>query len=220
MRNLIIVLLSILIIAGSAFAQQPDRGISAKGIKLGFGSSMMTTDYESLKSLFEFKIGFHGGVFLTYNFSPKFSIQPELLLSVKGTKDGTIISLLNWSMNYIEIPILIKYNLAAGSGAKPTLYAGPSLSLLTSSELKIIFVDAIDVTDYLKKMDLGFAVGASIDIKRFSFETRYTFGFGTVFDAAEKVNELTKADPTKSYYFPEDPTVKNRFLSFMIGFRF
>jgi len=220
MRRLTIVSIAILIIAGSALAQQPVKGISSKGIKLGLGSSMISTEYEALKALFEFKIGFHGGAFLTYDLTPELSIQPELLLSIKGTTTGGIFQLLNWSSNYVEVPVLLKYNLTSESSNKPTIYAGPSISYLMSSELKIIFIDPIDVTEFMNRIDFGFAVGSSFDVKRFTFEARYTFGFGTVIDAADKVNAMTGADLFDPYYFPEDPTVKNRFLSFMAGYKF
>ena len=220
MRKLTIVSIAILFIAGNALAQQPVKGISSKGIKLGLGSSIMSTEYEALNTLFEFKIGFHGGAFLTYDLSPQLSIQPELLVSEKGTNSGGILQLLNWSSNYVEVPVLLKYNLTSGSSNKPTVYAGPSISYLISSDLKIIFIDPIDVTEFMNRVDLGFAIGSSLDISRFTLEARYTFGFGTVIDAADKVNALTGADPDDVYYFPEDPTVKNRFLSFMLGYKF
>ncbi|MDF1543990.1 MAG: porin family protein [bacterium] len=220
MRRVTIMWAVCIVIAGSAFSQTPIQGVSGKGLKLGFGSSLMTTDYEELKELFEFKIGFHGGAFLTYDLSPSLSIQPELLFSVKGATSGGIFQLLNWSANYVEVPVLLKFNLSPISSLRPTIYAGPSFSYLMSAELDVIFVDPLDVTDYMKSTDLGIAIGSDLSVKSFTFEVRYTIGLGTVIEAAEKINALTEADPGDSYYFPEDPTVKHRFLSFMLGYKF
>ena len=200
-------------------AQDFQKSITGKGIKIGPGYSAMNTTYDEIEPYFETKTGTHLGVFLTYQISPKLSIQPELLSSVKGASTGGILTLFNWSINYIEVPVFVKYNLGDHRAVKPNIYVGPSLSFLISSELKIIFVDPIDVTDGLKSTDLGFVFGGGFDYKHFVFDVRYTIGMTNIIDS-DKINTITGAETDDFYYFSADPEVKNSFLSIMIGFKF
>ena len=74
---------------------------------------------------------------MNYRLSPAVSIQPELLIAVKGTNQGGLISFLDWSFNYIELPVLVKYKFATKRKLQPSFYAGPSLSYLISSDFYI-----------------------------------------------------------------------------------
>ena len=219
LKKIIILSALIIIWAGILQAQTEEPAITGKGLKLGFGISNLKTNYDVIEPLIDFKIGFHGGAFLTYQLSPKISIQPELLFAVKGTNQGGILNLLDWASNYIEFPILVKYNFPTGRAVKPILYAGPSFSYLTSSEFKVIFVDVFDVTEGMKRFDFGLVFGAGLDYKKITFDMRYTLGFANIIDS-DKINAITEAEPDDLYYMTDDPEIKNSFISFMLGFKF
>lgn len=210
---------ALMLLITSGFAQSTSTGIESKGLKLGFGFSYMSTSYDELAELFEYKAGFQGGGFLSYRMSPRFSLQPELLIVVKGTKQGGFLSLFDWASNYIEVPVLVKYHLADQSRFKPVFYAGPSFSYLLSSEIDILFFEPFDVTDGMHRLDLGLVLGAGLALKRLTFDVRYTFGMTNVIDS-DYFNKLTEAEPDDFYYMTSDPDVKNGFLSFMLGFTF
>lgn len=209
----------IMFIFNFASAQNAEKGITGKGVKLGIGFSYMSTEYDDLEPYFEYKIGFHGGAFLTYQLSPKFDLQPEFLVAVKGINQGGILSILDWSLNYLEVPVLIKYKLTPDKKFKTTLYMGPQFSYLLSSEFDVIFMDPIDVTEAMKRLDFGLVLGGDINYKRIVFEARYTLGLRGIVDK-DGFNELTGAEIDDFYYLTEDPVVKNNFLSFMFGFKF
>ena len=214
-----IVIAVIVLCAGSIFCQDFERSITGKGLKIGPGYNMLSTTYDELEPYFDTKIGSHGGAFLTYQMSPTFSIQPEFMFSVKGASTGGLFTVFNWSLNYIEIPVLFKYHLSDKKAVKPAIYAGPSWSYLTSSELKVIFVDPIDVTEGMKRTDIGFIFGGGFDYKHFVFDIRYTIGVTNIIDG-DAINVITDADVNDFYYFTNDQEVKNSFLSIMLGIKF
>lgn len=65
------------------------------------------------------RIGFVGGAFLTIHVSPTIAIQPEILYTVKGVETKFRYnsngvdqeSSLAFALNYVEIPVLIKYKI-------------------------------------------------------------------------------------------------------------
>ncbi|MFA4948297.1 MAG: porin family protein, partial [Candidatus Krumholzibacteriia bacterium] len=90
------------------------------GVKGGLNMANITGD-DAEGTLM--KIGGLGGVFISYDITEIFAVQPEILFSMKGTKEdfeGTDVST---SLNYIEIPLLLKVNLPTEGAIKPSLYA-------------------------------------------------------------------------------------------------
>ncbi len=219
MKKLIMVMAVILLLCAAASAQQPGVGVTGKGVKLGFDIADINTDYDELDEFLDSRVGFSGGAFLTYNFTPQFAVQPEILYVTKGAEKDLFFIGAEWSMHYLEIPVLLKLNIVPEGKVRPNLFAGPALSLLLSSEVRVMS-ESYDVSNGMKSMDMGLVFGGGVDYKRITFDIRYTLGLVGTVDAADKVNELTGAEPGDSYYLEGDPSVKNTNLSFMLGFRF
>jgi Outer membrane protein beta-barrel domain len=76
------------------------------------------------------KTGFGGGVYVAIPVTPSFEIQPELLYTAKGVKasDAGVDAALR--LNYVEIPVLARWNFTASS-VTPHLYAGPAIAFKT-----------------------------------------------------------------------------------------
>jgi hypothetical protein len=76
------------------------------------------------------KMGFGGGVYVAIPVTPSFEIQPELLYTAKGVKasDAGVDAALR--LNYVEIPVLARWNFTASS-VTPHLYAGPAIAFKT-----------------------------------------------------------------------------------------
>jgi len=112
------------------------------------------------------KIGYSGGVTLGYSFSDVFTLQPDILYSIKGfsqsyTKTHQITSNANpdtlvdvtneydnsLNANYIEMPVLFKFNISLGGGVVPydspdgpvniEIFAGPYASYLFDASKSI-----------------------------------------------------------------------------------
>jgi opacity protein-like surface antigen len=224
MKRVILLVGTILLLCVAASAQeaastQPSAvGVTGKGLKLGFDIASINTDYDELDEFLDSRAGFSGGAFLTYSLSRQFAIQPEILYVTKGAEKGVFIFNAYWSMDYLEIPVLMKCNLAPDGRVRPTLFAGPALSYLLGSKIGAIN-ESIDVADGMKTLDIGLVFGGGLDYKRVTFDVRYTMGLMNTVDA-DKVNEATGAEVDDFYYLEGDPSVKNTNISFMFGVLF
>jgi len=218
MKNLILVMGVILLLCVTASAQQATVGVTGKGLKLGFGIAKINTDDKELDDFLDSRSGFSGGAFLTYSFTRQFAVQPEILFVSKGAEKDLFIVSAHWNIDYLEVPVLLKFNIAPDRPVRPNLFVGPAVSVLLSSKLHVIN-EEYDVKDGMKTMDVGLVFGGGIDFKRVTFDLRYTLGLVNTVDAG-KVNGLTGAQPDDFYYLEGDPSVKNTNISFMVGVRF
>lgn len=212
----------ILLLCVSVCAQKPEVGITGYGAKLGLSFAGINTDYDEFDEFLDSRTGFTAGAFLTYSLNRQFAIQPELLYVSKGAEKDLFFVTPEWSMDYLEIPILLKFDIIPQGPLHPNLFAGPAFALLLSSEISASDYSA-DVADYMKSMDVSLVFGGGIDYKRITFDVRYTMGLGGVLDVADAIdewNEYTDAEPGDFYYLEEEPSVKNTNLTFLIGVKF
>ncbi|MBD2767972.1 PorT family protein [Hymenobacter sp. BT664] len=103
-------------------------------------------------------IGFHGGLFVNLPISAAFSIQPEVLYSMKGSqtdKDGDA----KIRLNYIDIPVMLQYNTH-----RLFFEAGPQLGILTSGKFVAGSLN-LDAKELFKTVDFGYATGLGYKLK-------------------------------------------------------
>lgn len=148
------------------------------------------------------RAGFTGGLFMNYRTSPFFSVQPELLFTMKNieTKSGVLSenSTTDYDFGYLEIPVLLKGHIPTQGMVKPNIYAGPSLAFKLYGD-----ANDNDLDDDLRGVDFGFAFGGGIDIgQRVNLDARYTLGVVDVFDV------------------PSDPSAKNGSFAVTLGIGF
>jgi hypothetical protein len=217
MKRVLLVVGIILSLCVAASAQGPSAGIIGKGLKLGFDVSNISTDYKDLNEFLDSRIGVTGGAFLTYGINRQFAVQPEILYVTKGVEKNLILVSAHWSMDYLEVPVLLKFNIVPDGRVQPNLFAGPALDILLSSELGVAGYN-FDVKDGMKSTDFGLVFGGGFDCRRITFDLRYTLGLANTIDA-KKVNAVTEAEPDDWYYLEGDPSVKNTNFSFMFGVR-
>jgi hypothetical protein len=168
------------------------------------GLSMAKLSGEDVDSLFDdakFKTGFAGGAFLSIGVAQQFTIQPELLYVMRGTKEDTTDAKLK--LDYVALPILIKWMAPTQGKVKPNLFAGPEVAFLMSAKFDTVGGD-FDVKDSTKSVDFGLVFGGGLDFDagsgRVTFDVRYNLG-------------LAKIDDT-----PTDYTIKNSGFAAFIGY--
>lgn len=144
------------------------------GAKAGMNISSLSEDG------FKSKVGAFVGVFMNHSLSDKFSIQPELLYSMKGAKYEEQGVSGSWNVDYISVPVMLQYNVT------PALYleAGPEVSLLLSAKSKISAEGesmSVDVKDMSKSLDFGAAFGAGYSFTpQIGASVRYVAGFSDI----------------------------------------
>ncbi len=114
--------------------------------------------------------GYHVGGVFAYKFSEKAGIQGELLYNLVGAKQGDFKN----ELSYISIPILFRFNVIDILN----LHAGPQFSFLASAKDE----DGTDLKDFYKGSDVGIALGAGLDVSRFTVVARYIIGMTNVAD--------------------------------------
>ncbi len=176
------------------------------GPKVGITSSNGAGD--DLPNNVESITGFTGGIFFKIHNDGLFAFQPELLYVRKGgfwNENPTF----NYELktDYLQIPLLAKFQIPVGETVFPFIYAGPygAFTLNKQDEGELLFFQAEDVTD-LKDFDAGMALGAGLDFELsafyLGFDARYDIGMVNIF---EENSDGEQAD------------IKNRTWSFMLS---
>lgn len=150
------------------------------GIKAGanFANQSISESVATVQSLStEGVTGFHGGVYISINFSEKWGIQPEAFYSMVGSEipSATVDNLQKF--NYLSVPVLLKF--------KPisflSIEAGPQFSSL----LSVKDIDKNSIEDQFKKSDFGLALGTTVHLPLgLNAGIRYVWGFTNVADVA------------------------------------
>lgn len=92
------------------------------------------------------KVNFTGGAFVSYSLTPHWAIQTEAnyyqlggdFISYSDRWDLLLKSSL--SLDYVEIPLLVKYTMPEGKNLTPSIYTGPGL-LITLNDNAILETD-------------------------------------------------------------------------------
>lgn len=199
---------------GNAQQQQTslDSGMTAKfGIKGGLNLTSLYVDNVSSEHM---KAGFNAGIFAKLPVTRGFSIQPELLYSVKGAKD-TYNNLAEGSgeyrfnLGYVELPLLAVVNLAPNFN----LHAGGYAAYLVSADVKDVNSDGTVTgatelnADNFQRWDFGLVGGLGFDIENFTLGARYNYGLTNIGKSGNLSGDLTKSS-------------KNAGVSIYIGFGF
>lgn len=146
------------------------------------------------------RTGAHIGVLMEVPISGDISLQPELLYSMKGT---------NWSdtnLDYIDLPILGKYNLPWVEGLSGEL--GPVIGVLMSAKH-----NGNDAKDSYKTIDAAFAIGATYKLNMgVFFSLRYNKGL-------IDINDYDSGDPNQSYWWGTSK-VQNNVFQISAGYAF
>ena len=142
------------------------------------------------------RTGFIGGIFLVAPLAPGFAIQPELLYSMKGAKfedasegiTGTL------KMDYVEVPLLLRFDLSSSGGVRPFIYAGPAISFKASCKAEVEGQGqsaSVDCNEFegnaaIKTVDYGAVVGGGLAFdmagRMFTLGARYNQGMAKISD--------------------------------------
>ncbi|MEQ8927532.1 MAG: porin family protein [Fulvivirga sp.] len=132
------------------------------------------------------RTAFHFGGFGVIMFSDNLGLQPELLYSAQGFEQDFSGSTFEAKINYLNVPLLVRYNI----NEMISLHAGPQLGFLLSAEDE----DGNEFDDNLKGTDLSFSIGGQVDLPAgFVGGVRYNLGLSDINDfdgASESKNRV------------------------------
>ncbi len=145
------------------------------GIKAGYNSATVQVtdgiDYDS-------KSGLHLGGLAHIHINKHFAVQPELVLSCQGGKDGSDAKL---KLNYINIPVLGQYMINDGF----RLQTGPQVGFLVAAKQKVGDVE-VDIEDVFSSVDFSWAFGAGyIFSSGVGIDARYNLGLSNISDDSD-----------------------------------
>lgn len=161
------------------------------GLKVGGNIAKVTgADLDDLDATLKSKVGFVGGIFLTFNFGKVLAIQTEALYTMKGAtfdysdlEDPYIEKL---SGNYLEIPLLLKIRIPLPL-IQPFVFAGPAVGFKLSEKSS---TDG-GGSSLFKKNDWGVIVGAGVNLGRnFMIDVRYSQGLQAAIDILQGDTQL------------------------------
>jgi len=166
----------LILILTLAFAVAANAEGTAFGIKAGVNfASIAGDDTDDLNSL----TGFVGGGFVDIPMSPTLSIQPEVFYSQKGAKYEELGTDVSIKLDYIDIPVLLKFTMA-GESARPYFLFGPSIGFSASSKVSANG-QSMDL-DGVASTDFGLVFGIGVNFQKFLIEGRYGLGLSDIND--------------------------------------
>lgn len=207
-RLLTVVMLCVVAGAGSRVEAQSANANARIGVMGGINLSTFSGE-DSADDL-ENRMGLLAGLSYARPRPGSFGFEMDLLFSAKGAKSSDGPNDVTFKLNYLELPVLLRYDFATTGGIRPHLSAGPSFALRTgcsgegSSNGVSVSVDCDELQDALnsefKSIDVGATVGGGLDFavgrNTFTVGARYTIGLVSIV---------------------EDESTKNRAISLFAG---
>lgn len=208
-------------LAALAFLFSLTVATAQAGINFGVKGGISLANISSVPETFagykwETKRGLAGGAFLEIGLPGPFSLQPEVLYVQKGAKisvaEGEVVGTFKANLDYIEIPLLLKFNLFSGGLTVPSIYAGPFYGFNTKAEFVFSspgYPDQKeDIKDDIKDSEYGLTFGLGLTQKlgivKITLDARYDLGLSN------------NVEPT----VVEPSSIKTRTWLFMIGIAF
>ena len=216
-RQFVVFIVGGLLLASAAVSAQEQQTTTESNLKAKFGIKgglNLTNLYVADVSTEHMKAGFNAGVFAKLPVTRGFSIQPELLYSLKGAKEDYNNFVqgsgeYRFNLGYMELPLLAVVNIAPNF----SIHAGGYAAYLVNANIKNVndqgtVVGATDLsTGDFNRWDFGLAGGAAFDIQNFTIGARYNYGLSHIGKNDNLTGALTKNS-------------KNAGFNFYVGFGF
>jgi len=172
------------------------------GVKFGVKGGLALANIKSIPDTFEGykwenKQGLVGGVFAEIGLVGGFSLQPEVLYVQKGAKfsfsEEGITGTAKFNVDYVEIPLLLKYNLISSGLTIPSVYAGPYFGFNTRARLVFKMEgypeEYLELKDDIKDTEFGLTFGLGLTQKlgvmKVTLDARYDLGLSNIAEEAE-----------------------------------
>lgn len=169
----------------------------------GFGpkAGVNLSNYQGGNIQTEAKAGYHFGGMLNFGFGNVFSIQPEVLFSTLGAKVESSGSEEDFKINYLTVPVMLKFRTRSGF----YLEAGPQAGFRLSESVPDQTID-----HFAKNLDISLGAGLGYQTNiGLGIGVRYVAGLSKVGDfSSQEINPDFKNSVIQGSLFWVIPIVK------------
>lgn len=169
----------------------------------GFGpkAGVNLSNYQGGNIQTEAKAGYHFGGMLNFGFGNVFSIQPEVLFSTLGAKVESSGSKADFKINYLTVPVMLKFRTRSGF----YLEAGPQAGFRLSESVPDQTID-----HFAKNLDISLGAGLGYQSNiGLGIGVRYVAGLSKVGDfSSQEINPDFKNSVIQGSLFWVIPIVK------------
>lgn len=225
-----ILLFSVLLLCGSPAKGQVDI---SPGVRVGLNSSSVGGDTDAyarafaglggqdlnVETSFVNRTGYTVGAYALLDFSGPFALQPELryiqrgfeLIVTVGSVPNRRTTAPEIHLDYVDIPILARYEVPVSEGVSPHVFAGPAFGFNIKAE-SVVSGETNDESEGTSGTDVELEMGAGVDfdLSALGFGTgavtldgRYGYGLTNLIDSDQV-----------------DYSIANRALMVTLGYRF
>jgi hypothetical protein len=177
-------------------------GPRAEGFGVGAKIGPLFTSYSaaSCDGCFNTNTGWEGGIWFGGNRGGRVGVMGEVLYAKKKQEGSGLTG--STSLQYLEIPILMRINIGSRSRNGVSIYGlvGPVFDINLKASL-----NNLDVKSKYESLDLGILGGVGIEITRFIVEGRFNKG----------LRNVLKSDNAASF-----GDIKTRSFALLFGLRF
>jgi hypothetical protein len=178
-RKFLILILISLAVSSYVGGDKKPKGFHPK-IKFGAeaGLNLAKIIYQNPNSFpSDFTLQWHAGVYADITFNDKLTFQPELLYFVTGTTITKFNPTYKVHLNYIEIPLQLKYNIGNGF----SIFGGPYIAIFISQSNNIattVYSNSESPQSAIRTLDLGTVIGIEHQwANGFNIGVKYNQGF-------------------------------------------
>lgn len=224
MKRVIAVFMAVALLAGgSVLGIERNSSKFAAGFKVGLNlAKWHGKDASLIEGVIDpgFRPGGALGGFVTFAVSPQLAIQPELYYTMKGTVYEEAGDKATFKLDYLELPVLLKFTIPTRSNLAPSLFMGPAVGFKLSSKLEISSggISAEGDVRNVQSADFGLVFGGGLDFAagsgKFGFDIRYELGLSGLAGSDEGAVGLDYVQ------IDNDVDLKNSCLSFMLNYTF
>ena len=214
LRRVLFVLVLLGFLAPTASAQLDVR----LGIKQGANFATLSGDWKQATALsaadaeLNRRIGFVFGGLLVLDPAGPLAVQPEVLAIWKGARGLAGQTETRTTLNYLEVPVLLKYTPFASGGLTASLLAGPTVGLATKAQRNRITRDGAgevetstrtNLDGSVRSLDAGLAGGVELGYRfsnkvKFMTEVRYRRSFTSAFNGGTGSSGTTSSLQTQN----------------------
>lgn len=176
-------ILSIAAIAGVTAAAQAQIKFAPE---VGLNITTMKTSSNSTSSESKSLTGLKAGAFVELQFNKVVSLEPGIFYSRKGGEYQLFGATTTTTLDYVEVPVNLKFSLPLGIGGRPFVYAGPYFAYGVSGERTVSSslgslssdVNFGSGSAQTNPLDIGAQVGIGYQLPVIGLYARAQYGMG------------------------------------------